>query len=870
MRTPFLQNTAAGGELGPELQARTNLEAFYRTVKRALNMIIDNSGQARFRQGTYFSATTRLHGFAFQQPFVFNTEQAYNLSFTNLKMRVFKEDGQVLEASKTVTAATQANPCVITSAAHGYANGDEVVMLNITGMGRLNNRSFLIAGVTTDTFELRDLDGNPIDSTNYSAFTSGSVARVYELTTTYAEADLPNMVTAQQSDIMYITCAKVAGGAYRPRKLTRTGHASWSLADVNFIDGPFFPENTSTTTISLAILGGAGSLYVTATASSATFSATDVGRQMRWYDGTNYFWYTITGYTSPTVVQALRGSVAAPTNGGAATTKWALGVFTDTLGWPKLVEFYENRITYANTATFPQTVFGSRAAEVTSDFDTFTPGTDDTSPYTYRISSGQANGIRFLKGSDQFLMAGTYGAEHRINGGNSDAAITPTSISVKAFSFLGVSSVQPVVADNNVMYLRRNRRTIASIVYDPLRDGYLSDDKTILAPHITQSYVNRMAFQAGPPNILWNTREDGVLIGMTYEQRQQVLAWHRHRIADGAAEVEDVCVVPQPQGPDRVWLVVKLTSEQGLTRRFHVYMPDPAEYPDRDDFIFTFPANQTPQAIEEAKATDDALFNRVMFEAQKQAYHLDCGLTYDGSLVAYSMTPGNGALVAGTTDVTFTAGGSTFSASMVGREIWSKNGGRAIITAYTSPTAVKCTIREAFPTLTTIPAGAWYLTTNVVTGLDHLEGFTVRAATDGGGTIDLTVTDGSVELDAQYSIIHVGLSYSGLLITNELGGIASDQSSDGRVKAVSEVAIYFNQTLGCAIGTDPYRLQSIVFRQSNDQPGRPPPLFTGWKGISFPDTADANKRIYIRQESPQPCIVQAIRATSDAKTLVVR
>lgn len=866
MRTPFLQNTAAGGELGPELQARTNLEAFYRTVKRAINYIIDNSGQARFRQGTYFAANTRLNGATFTQPFVFNTEQAYCLGFTDFKMRVFKEDGQVLEAAVNISGATQANPCVITATSHGYSNGDEVYITGVGGMDRLNLRNFLVANVTTNTFEITDLDGNAIDSTGFDAYTSGgTTSRVYELTTTYAGADLTNMVVAQQSDVMYITCAKAAGGAYKPRKLTRSGHAAWSLSDVSFVDGPFFPENTGTTTLTPSGTGTS----ITFTASTATFASTDVGRQIRWHDGTNYFWYTITAYTSSTQVSATRGSASTPA-GTTGTIKWALGVFTDTLGWPKLVEFYENRIIYGNTTTFPQTIFASKAAEVTTDFDTFTPGTDDTSPYTYRIASGQANGIRFLKGSDQFLMAGTYGAEHRITGGSVDAAITPTSISVKAFSFLGVASVQPPVADNNIIYLRRNKRTLAGIVYDPLRDGYLSDDKTILAQHITQSYVTRMAFQAGPPNILWNTRGDGVLVGMTYEQRQQVLAWHRQRIADGAALVEDVCVVPQPQGPDRVWLVIKLTTESGLTRRFHIYMPDPVEYPDRDDYIFTFPASNTAAAREAARAADDQVFYRDMFEAQKFAYHLDCGLTYDGSLTGQTVTPGTGATVAGTTEVIFTAGGSLFTSSMVGREIWGKAGGRAIITAYTSGTVVECTIREAFPSTSTIAVGDWFLTTNRVTGLDHLEGFGVKACTDGGGTVELTVTDGAVMLDAQYSIIHVGLSYSGLLITNELGGIAADQSSDGRVKAVSEVAIYFYQTLNCSIGTDPYALEDMVFRNSKDQPGRPPPLFTGWKGVSFSDQASANKRIYIRQESPLPCIIQSIRATSDAKTLVVR
>lgn len=863
MRAPIIQQTMAGGELGPELQARTNLEAFFRTVKRAINFTIENSGEARFRQGSYFVAQSKANAACRMQTFVFNTEQAYCLTFTDLAMRVFKEDGVVLESDKTITGATQTTPCTITSNAHGYSDGDEVYISNVGGMTRLNGRTFRVANAAANTFDLQDVEGNNVDASSYSAYTSGgTVARLYTLTTTYAAADLPNMVTAQQSDTMYICCAKTAGGTYKPRKLTRSAHASWSLSDVSFQDGPYFPENTSTTTFTLS--GTTGS--VTVTASSATFASTDVGRLIRWHDGTNYTWLIITGYTSATQVTATLQKNAGATT---ATIKWSLGVFTDTLGWPKLVEFYENRIVYANTTTFPQTFWGSKAAEVASDFDTFSPGTDDNSPYNYRIASGQANGIRFMKGSDQFLLAGTYGAEHRITGGSADAAITPTSINVKAFSFFGVADSQPVVADNNVMYLQRNKRTIRSIIYDALRDGYLSDDKTILSSHITRSNVSRMAFQVGPPNILWATRGDGVLIGLTYEQRQQVLAWHRHLIGDGVGTVEDVTVTPQPEGPDRVWLCVKVTVA-GVDKRFICYLPDPAEYPDRDDYIFTFPATTRPADIEAARNADDLIFYRDMFEAQKRAYHLDCGLTYDGSLQTTTMTPGTGATTQGTTGVVFVAGASLFTSSMVGREIWGAAGGRAIITAYTNALEVTATIREAFPGTTTIAAGDWYLTTDTVAGLDHLEGMTVKASTDGGTTTSLTVTNGTVTIPTQSSIIHVGLPYSGLLISNELGGQASDGSNEGRVKSISEVALYFRNSIGVAIGTDPYRLDTILFRRTNDQTGRPPPLFTGWKTTSFADEASPNKRIYIRQENPQPCIIQAIRATSDAKALAVR
>ncbi len=58
--------------------------------------------------------------------------------------------------AKTVTIVTNATEAVVTSVAHGYANGDVIEMTS--GWGRLNLRVFEIKAVTTDTFTLTGQD----------------------------------------------------------------------------------------------------------------------------------------------------------------------------------------------------------------------------------------------------------------------------------------------------------------------------------------------------------------------------------------------------------------------------------------------------------------------------------------------------------------------------------------------------------------------------------------------------------------------------------------------------------------------------------------------------------------------------------------
>lgn len=61
--------------------------------------------------------------------------------------------------SKAVTAATNLSPITITSVAHGFENGDEVVIAHVLGNTAANGR-WIVANKTADTFELAGSTGN--------------------------------------------------------------------------------------------------------------------------------------------------------------------------------------------------------------------------------------------------------------------------------------------------------------------------------------------------------------------------------------------------------------------------------------------------------------------------------------------------------------------------------------------------------------------------------------------------------------------------------------------------------------------------------------------------------------------------------------
>src|SRR3972149_4030241 len=72
------------------------------------------------------------------------------------------------DAEKAITGATKANPVVITSNAHGLNNGERVFITGVGGMTQINDRTFVVANKTTNTYELQGENG-----TTHGSYTSG-------------------------------------------------------------------------------------------------------------------------------------------------------------------------------------------------------------------------------------------------------------------------------------------------------------------------------------------------------------------------------------------------------------------------------------------------------------------------------------------------------------------------------------------------------------------------------------------------------------------------------------------------------------------------------------------------------------------------
>jgi len=82
-------------------------------------------------------------------------------------------------STKTITAITVGNPAIVTSAAHGFSNGDVVTLAAIVGtMSSLNSTVHVVANTTTNTFALLDVDTTGLTYTSGGTATSSTYTKI--------------------------------------------------------------------------------------------------------------------------------------------------------------------------------------------------------------------------------------------------------------------------------------------------------------------------------------------------------------------------------------------------------------------------------------------------------------------------------------------------------------------------------------------------------------------------------------------------------------------------------------------------------------------------------------------------------------------
>jgi hypothetical protein len=291
------------------------------------------------------------------------------------------------------------------------------------------------------------------------------------------------------------------------------------------------------------------------------WDVSDVGRYVKAMGG----YLKITAFASTTSVSAeiLSTLSSAPTTAPYETLAgtWTLeeAAWSVVAGYPAAVNFFEQRLWFAGSATKGQTIWGS----ATGDYENFAAGTAADDSVEYTIATNDLSPIRWLS-SARVLLIGASGREFRASGGT--GAISPTNIDIRVETSFGSPKRRPVQVGHTTIFVQRAGRKVRELEYSFEADNYKGTDLTVIAPHISDGGIQELAYSPEPYSIVFAIRGGGTLLAMTYEKSQDVFGWGRW-ITDGS--FESIAILPPMPGSDeyQIFVIVNRTIG-GATKRY--------------------------------------------------------------------------------------------------------------------------------------------------------------------------------------------------------------------------------------------------------------------------------------------------------------
>jgi hypothetical protein len=577
-----LQSSFAGGVLSPSLLGRVDLNKYSVGLREAKNILVRPHGAADNRPGTSFVGEVKDSARkARLVPFQFSTVQTYQLEFGHQTLRVIKDGAYVLSGSaKTVTAATNADPGVFTSNAHGLTNGTWVYLSGLTAWPDINARTFVVRNAATNTFTLEDLWGDALDTTSLGAFAgTPTVEAYYEIATPYGETELWDLRHEQSADTMWLFHP-----SYPTRKLTRSGHASWSLstettgsniatpasAGASWTGSGGTDETVRYVVTAVDDVTGEESLasgYANVTAKTPstwpaggqvtiTFSTVSGASRYRIYkDRKSSLLYGFIGET--TQASFVDDNITADLS---RTPPVSNSPFSGSGDYPACGTFFEQRMFRAGTDNDPATVFASRTGRF-ANYNFSRPALD-TDSVEFTLVAKQVNRVRDLIPL-QKLIALTTHTIFAIDGGGDDSAITPSNIRARAQSYRGAANVPPLLVGETALFVQAGGNVVRELGYEFASNTYKGIDLSIMAEHLFRNRsVVSWAYAQSPDSVIWASMDDGALLSMTYLKEHDVIAWTWH---DLGGEVEDVSVIREGE-MDVPYFVVKRTVNSQTKR----------------------------------------------------------------------------------------------------------------------------------------------------------------------------------------------------------------------------------------------------------------------------------------------------------------
>lgn len=664
------------------------------------------------------------------------------------------------------------------------------------------------------------LQGSPgkiyvYDSDSISSITLGLGAFIpatrYSVTNDshpYTYADLKNIRYTQSGDVLFLV-----DGAHKPMILQKTAGPTFTFGEFDSTASteaekrdawPYVRQNSTAVTVacSSAAVGSGRTLTV----STPTFVSGDVGSLVKIDVGGSIGAVKITAVPNQNTPQTVTVDVICSLGSTAATTSWWKSSWSDTLGWPKTIEFYRQRLAYAGTTTYPDSVWFSKKESFyeMSKSSVVNPDTDPTGndAFTLTLAVGNRSDITWLKAS-QKLFVGTSASEWLISpevdgspfGGDNKAAIKQSDYgSNGVIAFTG----------NEIFFVSKDGTNLRSLAYSFYDQSYIADDVQVLFSDFPKDpsidwtgvpwYSSRTFAQLAWDNTrstLWCIDTAGNFTGLTRSKKLQINAWHSHQLGGYDAAVSpsspsnafemsptgsvlSVCsVLYRGNKQDDIWLAVKRKVNGSW--------------------------KYVIETMRGTAITSDTILSQPL---ASQMVFTDCSTVHCTNL---------------------TAGPPP----------------------HTAPATYTVQLLEGESIVAT--------TSNKEHGMFVLTGGTVSS----GSVSDLDMKwsdlpDFPGSDTSKYWWLSFGLPFDSIVIPVRVEAGSVVGTAQGAVKRINKVTLRLFRTLSAKVGADVDRLQTIEFRLGSTPLNQSAELYSGDKTIDIDSDYERDGYIYITQDEPLP------------------
>lgn len=388
----------------------------------------------------------------------------------------------------------------------------------------------------------------------------------------YTAAQLPGIRYAQSGDVITMTHKD-----HRPKLLKRLGATSWSLTNAVFtteIEAPVIEgtaQNTNTEnnhkidhryvvtawkgteeSIKSNVVTLNNDLTVRPNTNTITWDAVAGAEKYTVYKSQSGVW----GRIAETVDLTLVDNYIEPDT--TLTPALSRAVFDGAGKYPVAVSYIQQRKVYGGGSQTPQVLNMSRSG--TEDNFTYSIPTQDDDSIQFRIAGRDGNGIQHLVPMNDLLVL-TSASAWKIS---ATAAITPQDIMVYPQANTGANECTPLMTDSVCIFSSDQTGRIHELSMSANRTGaYQAIELSLMCPHLFDGFrIVDQAITRNPFTCAFFVRDDGQMIGLTYDPLQQVFGFHRHTTN---GKIKTVAVIPEDT-QSSLYLGIERNGEMFLER----------------------------------------------------------------------------------------------------------------------------------------------------------------------------------------------------------------------------------------------------------------------------------------------------------------